>query len=250
MPRSAEEIAAGLRERITSGELQPGDRLPTMQDLADEHGVNRNTASKALTILKSEGLAEYKGGRAGTVVRDRRVVRIPFSRYSKVLAPDGTRGPWETATHEQGLDGRMVAVSVDTTPAPDDVAQALDIDPGTPAVRRSRHATIGDTVVQIQHAWYPPDIADTAGLANPGKVEGGVFGAMAAVGLQPAEADETVTARMPSKEEAEQLSIGAAVPVLLVERVTRDRDGQRLELLQIIGAADRLALMYDKLPLQ
>lgn len=250
MPQTAEEIATVLRDRIHNHELQAGTRLSTLEEYADEYGVNRNTISKAFSILKGEGLIEYRGGRAGTFVRERRVIRVPLSRYSKVLTPNGQRGPWETATAEQGLDGRMVAVSVTTETAPAHIAHALDLDEGGLAVRRTRHAKIGDEVVQVQHAWYPLSVAEAAGLDRPGKVEGGAFGALSAAGLVPTEADEVITARLPIKEEADQLAIGATVPVLLVERVTRERDGQALELLQIIGAADRLELVYDKLQLQ
>lgn len=45
-----------LRARIRSGELRPGQRMPTQAQLADEFGVERGTVRQALRILRSEHL--------------------------------------------------------------------------------------------------------------------------------------------------------------------------------------------------
>ena len=52
---------------IASGELKPGERLPTVRALADEAGINMMTASKAYQLLKAEGYAAT-GRREGAVV--------------------------------------------------------------------------------------------------------------------------------------------------------------------------------------
>lgn len=64
------QVAAILRERITSGELGPRSRLPSIAALVQEYGIARTTAGKALQVLVSEGLAEVVPG-WGTYVRDR-----------------------------------------------------------------------------------------------------------------------------------------------------------------------------------
>jgi DNA-binding GntR family transcriptional regulator len=50
------QIHALLRERITSGELPPGARVPSLVSLAQEYEVAVTTARKALDALKDEGL--------------------------------------------------------------------------------------------------------------------------------------------------------------------------------------------------
>lgn len=40
---------------IASGQLRPGERLPTVRALAEESGVNMMTVSKAYQLLKQEG---------------------------------------------------------------------------------------------------------------------------------------------------------------------------------------------------
>lgn len=53
---SPQQIADTLRERIRSGELKAGDRLPTQAELADEFGVERGTVRQALGLLQTDGL--------------------------------------------------------------------------------------------------------------------------------------------------------------------------------------------------
>lgn len=54
--QSPQEIADTLRERIRSGELRAGDRLPTQAELAEEFGVERGTVRQALRELQEDGL--------------------------------------------------------------------------------------------------------------------------------------------------------------------------------------------------
>jgi GntR family transcriptional regulator len=62
------QIADQLAERIRSGELQPGARLPSEIQLADEYGVARLTARRAARELVSRGLARTLPGK-GTFVK-------------------------------------------------------------------------------------------------------------------------------------------------------------------------------------
>jgi GntR family transcriptional regulator len=49
------QIAEIIRERIRTGELQPGARI-TESELTDAYEVARNTARRALAVLRDEGL--------------------------------------------------------------------------------------------------------------------------------------------------------------------------------------------------
>lgn len=61
-------IANALREQISTGELGPGDRVPSTRQLVRDWGVAMATASRALAILREEGLVTTRRG-SGTVVR-------------------------------------------------------------------------------------------------------------------------------------------------------------------------------------
>ncbi|MEV0483973.1 winged helix-turn-helix domain-containing protein [Streptomyces sp. NPDC050508] len=53
---SPQEIADALRDRIRTGDLRAGDRLPTQADLAEEFGVERGAVRQALRVLQEAGL--------------------------------------------------------------------------------------------------------------------------------------------------------------------------------------------------
>ncbi|MFF5808758.1 GntR family transcriptional regulator [Streptomyces sp. NPDC012746] len=241
------ELADRLAARIESGEFHPGARMPTTLELMAE-GESKPSVERAYRDLVERGLVVRKP-RVGTVVRSRVRVRVPLSRYGAVLRPDGDKGPWETAAAGVGLGGSVVPLAVGHIDAPAEIAVLLGLEPGTLVVRRARHALIDEEVVQTQEAFYPADVAEACGLDQLGKVVGGVLGAMTACGLGPESADEKVTARMPTKAEADELGMGERVPVLCVERVVRGRGGRVLEVLRVVGAADRVELHYDELPM-
>lgn len=77
-------IVAELRARILTGDLRPGDRMPSIRQLAQRWGVAVATATRAMATLRDEGLVEATVG-SGTVVSRKvpdtpRQVRQPLSR--------------------------------------------------------------------------------------------------------------------------------------------------------------------------
>ncbi|MGE7388661.1 GntR family transcriptional regulator [Streptomyces sp. NPDC004126] len=72
-------IAGELRRRIESGELRPGDRVPSTRAITQRWGVAMATASKALAALGQEGLVRAVPG-VGTVVADRPAPGAPVRR--------------------------------------------------------------------------------------------------------------------------------------------------------------------------
>lgn len=50
------QLIVQIEELLVSGTLSPGQRLPSVRDLAAEAGVNPNTMQRALTELERRGL--------------------------------------------------------------------------------------------------------------------------------------------------------------------------------------------------
>lgn len=63
------EVAAYLEERITSGALRPGDRLPSERELAQTLSVSRASLREAMREMENKHLVERKPGR-GTVISE------------------------------------------------------------------------------------------------------------------------------------------------------------------------------------
>lgn len=67
---SYRKIAGDLRHMVESGELAPGDALPSEAELSETYGVSRGTARHALAELEGAGLVEAVHGK-GRYVRHR-----------------------------------------------------------------------------------------------------------------------------------------------------------------------------------
>ncbi|MBA4106240.1 MAG: GntR family transcriptional regulator [Pirellula sp.] len=62
-------IVDAVRDRIRSGALRPGDRIPSDTELVREFGVSRPTVARALQELQAHGLLERKVGSGTYVLR-------------------------------------------------------------------------------------------------------------------------------------------------------------------------------------
>jgi GntR family transcriptional regulator len=64
------QLVDQVRRRIAAGQLQAGDELPSVRELAQRLAVNPMTISKAFGLLEAEGLLSRRRGLA-MVVADR-----------------------------------------------------------------------------------------------------------------------------------------------------------------------------------
>jgi GntR family transcriptional regulator len=80
-----DQIAEQIRFRIASGQVRPGDELPTIRGLAELLRVNPNTVARAYRELEHEGLVE-KRRTTGTFVAEM-TPRRSVAERRRLLAP-------------------------------------------------------------------------------------------------------------------------------------------------------------------
>src|SRR5205085_8288765 len=68
-----EEIVAQIRGFVASGELKPGDQLPSERELAEKFQVSRASIREALTALQVMGLLERSRTGGGLAARGNHV---------------------------------------------------------------------------------------------------------------------------------------------------------------------------------
>jgi DNA-binding FadR family transcriptional regulator len=94
------QVAAQLRKDILSGRIRPGQRLPSERTLQQEFDVGRETARRAVAMLRSEGLVAVDRGH-GVVVREQ-------PELEELIPPAGSQvtarmpSPEERAEHGLG----------------------------------------------------------------------------------------------------------------------------------------------------
>jgi DNA-binding transcriptional regulator YhcF (GntR family) len=62
-----EQIVAQIKEAVAAGDLNPGDRLPSVRSLADHLELAPGTVARAFAFLEREGVVETSGPRGTTV---------------------------------------------------------------------------------------------------------------------------------------------------------------------------------------
>ncbi|MFD8260217.1 GntR family transcriptional regulator [Streptomyces griseoluteus] len=201
-----QEIAESLRVRIAAGEFPPGGVIPSGRDLAEQWGISRATAIKAVDVLRNDGVVVAKQG-TGFVVTETPVAR-----------PAGARRAG-SARILGGLPFQRVGTP-DWAEPPSRIAVALGLADGVLALRRVRVLQLPDgTPSSCVEAWFPPEIAKAAPrLADTAPIaEGTTRYVRRQTGRFPVEGVDITTVRLATAVETERLGvpIGTAVAVLL-----------------------------------
>ena len=69
------QILEKIQTRIISGIYQPGEKLPSVRELAAEASVNPNTMQKAFTELERSGLIQTQRKSGRTVTEDTSMIK-------------------------------------------------------------------------------------------------------------------------------------------------------------------------------
>jgi GntR family transcriptional repressor for pyruvate dehydrogenase complex len=90
--RLYEKIVEQIETLILRGKLQPGDKLPSERELAEQFAVSRTAVREAMKTLTHKGLIEVSPGR-GTYVTDgtTQAVRHSLGLMIKLGLEEGTR---------------------------------------------------------------------------------------------------------------------------------------------------------------
>ena len=85
------QVISQIEQKIISGQYQPGFQLPSMNELAADLEISKETIKKAYTILRDKGVIEPRQGK-GFYVRgtgEERPIRILllFDKLSRVNHP-------------------------------------------------------------------------------------------------------------------------------------------------------------------
>lgn len=140
-----------------------------------------------------------------------------------------TTDAWAAEAASRGATGTQRLLAARTEPPTPDVRQALDLLPDDMVVVRRRLILADDHPVELADSYYPADLAVGSALAEAKKIKGGSVRVLAELGLSIDRTTETITARLPSAEEAELLNITGSQPLLVLARVSMSVDGRPVE---------------------
>jgi GntR family transcriptional regulator len=104
------QLVEQVRQALRLGRLEPGDRLPTVREVAAAVAINPNTVLKAYRELEHEGLVEGRPGRGTFVVRSLSGPSAPtLDRLRKRLES------WVDQARAAGLEPEHIQALADST---------------------------------------------------------------------------------------------------------------------------------------
>lgn len=215
------QIAAALRAQIRRGDWAPGERLPSIPSIAATYGVAKQTVQRTIDQLRVEGLLITKPG-SGTYVRGtrRRLNRLSRGRY-------GARRGYHA---DLAARYRQQLIEVGRSPAPPEVADAFGVSDGTELVVRRHLVRTGEAPVEVGASWFRPADADGTSLARVEAYGRPLYQEVEEeTGRRYASASDQITARQPTRDEAELLQIRPDTPVLHLLHIAYDADHRPIE---------------------
>ncbi|PWG64575.1 GntR family transcriptional regulator [Spiribacter halobius] len=217
-----------IRDLINSGELIPGDLIPSEPQLARTLGVSQGTVKKAIDNLVWEGLL-YRHQGKGTYIS-----KVDFGKSLFRFFTYGDARGRAVRIHKETTARRRCA-------GPANVTRRLQVPDGTELIYIERLGLIGDAPILVEYSWWPaelvPGLEDEA-LHIPDYLYALVLDQF---GVPVLRAEETLTADAADAHTARALNIPEKTPVVVLKRTTFTRGDRIVEVRTTKGRADRFS---------
>jgi GntR family transcriptional regulator len=228
----ARQVYLVLRDRIMSGALGFGARLPNENDLALAHGVSRVTVRRALGELEREHLIERRRS-AGTRV----VYRAPPARMiadiSGVLAN----------LVDMGRSTKVKLLSFGYVPASGPAAEAL----GTGDHELLQRSVRVRSVDGLPFSYLLAHVPERIGTTFSGKelADRPLLELLERSGVKVERATQRISAGLAAPDIARALDVETGSPLIELVRTVYDRDGRGVEHLYALYRPDRYSFEFD-----
>jgi DNA-binding GntR family transcriptional regulator len=226
------QIARYYRDRIERAELQPGEPLPSVREMASQWNVAHTTAARALKTLQAEGLATSTPG-AGTVVASQGPGSPTAEELANYLRATGQFYP--PGYHSTILNAEIIDAS-------NEIAQALDLQTGEPVICRRRIVSDDSgTPVEYSTCYIRGEFAKSApALLETKPIPNGALGYLETqIGKTAATGCDQHAARPASAEAADALNLPIGTPVLIERHWWTSSDGTILQYSESTEPGDR-----------
>jgi len=224
-PAAYVQIEEELAERIRTGMLRPGDRIPPERELAEQMQVSRMTVRQALGRLADRGLLVRERGR-GTFVSEPKLIQS-LSRLNGFYDQMISQGILPSS---RLLSGQEVLASAA-------VAQVLDLRIGEPLYKVVRLRLGGGVPLALETSFFPARLVP--GLLDYDLERHSIYGLMERYDARPVRATQSLEPVPARDQEADALEVPAGSPLMLVERIAWDTQDRPVEYAKDIYRGDR-----------
>ena len=216
------QIKQSIKNWIANKEYIRGERIPSENELAKKFHVSRLTVRQAISELVREGLLTRRRGEGTFVTRDDRILNsfsLEFSGFMDDL-------------FYQVQKSKTKSARIDRIAPPTFIREKLELDEkDEEIVQIKRVRFLEDRSFAYTVNYLPFEIGKA--ITEKELYEKPLLQIMEEdLGIQFAEAFQTIQASFADQELAEKLSVPAGLPILFVERVMFDEKHRPVEMVQ------------------
>ena len=221
-----------LREKIASGEWEPGDMVPSERELSEQYKISRMTARQALGELATEGLLRREQGR-GTFVAEPKIEH-GLTRLTGFTEDMKARG----------LQPGARVIRLDLIAPPLLAMRALQITPEEKIVLLERLRLAGGEPIALETSHLHFNGVEK--LLDEDFENNSLYHILSEkYQITPARAEQKIGADLCSRREQELLQIEEGAPVLRNKRITFDQWGRPFEYTESAYRADRYVFQAE-----
>jgi len=228
----AKQVYLVLRDRILSGAVAFGAKLPTENVLAAVHGVSRVTVRRALGELARERLIERRRS-AGTRVIYRPVLAPMTADISGMLA----------SLADMGRRTTVKLLSFDYVPAEGVVARALGVPSDEMLQRSVRVRSVDGKPFSYLTTFVPERVSLT--FTRQELASRALLDLLERAGVKVEHARQRISAVLATLDVAAALDVRTGTPLIELTRVVYDQSGRGVEHLHALYRPDRYAFEID-----
>jgi len=213
-----QQIKALMMKSLQHAEWRPGEAIPSEMELAARFKVSQGTVRKAIDELAAENLLVRRQGK-GTFVATHAEEQVQF-RFLRLMPDNGEAG---------GMTRRLIDCKRQRAPA--EVARALHLSAGDPAIRVRRVLSFREAPIVLDDIWLPSALFKGLTVERLAAHRGPMYGLFEAeFGVRMIRAEEKIRAVAADAASAELLALSVGAPLLSVERLAMTYGDKPVEL--------------------
>lgn len=221
------KITEYLRAQIQSGELKPGDQLPSEAELCKLFSISRGPVRQGIAALRAKGYISSGRGRRSVVLG--RAKTESFDAIISVTA-------WLEAN---GFCSGQRTLWLARCPAPAHAAKALKIQPEDPVIFVHRIRTANGEPIMVERQYFPLDIGQK--LLNFDADSGSIHEHLREQGVDFDNVHRTLVLANAAEDDAQPLGVKVGDPLFLCHIEIADHSGKPVEYADYRYRPDRTA---------